>query len=204
MWPRKRKSTDTWASFEPEKKRPRLDKVLPLDGTVSLIHLAVLHRALGRFCIAVKRGLAIPEMSCDICSQPSQHEVEGASEIDRYASEGSSLTEQEKFRVYMLLREMCMHGGIGKLHLEEVEDSVFLDFQELNHLSWLAIQLLLFSSPVVRVECDLTSQTMKAVCMSRSGKCGEEGCPRDNILRQIVLKHQRSVLQHVSRTGIPH
>lgn len=204
MLPRKRKPTGPPDSFEPVRKRPRLDKVVPLDGTVSLLHLAVLHRALGRFCIAVKRGLAVPETLCEICSGPPQHQLEGGSAIDRYASEGSSLTEQDKFKVYMLLREMCTRGGIGSLALSETRDSVSLCFQELNHLSWLAIQIILFLSPVVRVECDLTTQTMKAVCKSRSGERGEEARPRDDILREIVLKHQRSVLQHMSRTGTQH
>lgn len=202
--PTKRKSTDTRGSFQPARKRPRLDKVIPLDGTVSLLHLAVLHRVLGRFCIAASRGLAIPETLCDVCSQPPQHAVEGGNAIDRYASEGSSLTEQDKFKVYMLLREMCTRGGMGSLALSEARDSVSLYFQELNHLSWFAIQVMLFRSPVVRVEFDLTSQTMKAMCKSHRGESGEEARPRDDILREIVLKHQRSVLQHMSRTGMHH
>ena len=194
----KRKSEDA-DSFGSQAKKARLDKVVPLEGSVSLLQLAVLHRVLGNYCIGVSGGLAVPETMCEICTRKPVRQDAGCGDaIDRYVSRGTTLPEQDKYKVYVLMREVSKRGQVARLSLSETPDEVSISFHDLRHLSWFAIQVMLFDSPVFSVDCDLTSQAMKVVCKSHSD--AHLSSPKDDTLREIALRYQRSVVRHLARS----
>ena len=169
-----------------------MDRVVPLEGSVSLLQLAVLHRVLGNYCIAVSGGLAIPETMCKVCSGGSGEDPGCGDAIDRFVTRGTTLLEQDKYKVYVLMREATKRGQVARLSLAETNYDVTVSFHELRHLSWFAIQIMLFDSPVFSIDCDLTSQTMKVVCKSKV--TSQHRC-KDDVAREIALKYQKSVVR---------
>lgn len=176
-----------------ETKKVKLDAVVPLEGSVSLLQLAVLNKALGNYCIDISRGLAFPESTCRYCMGKEEvHKVTQEGMLEKLVAQGEKLQEQDKYKVYILMRELSKRGGISNILLDDNRDRVAISFRDLGHLSWFAIQILLFDSPAFSMSCDLTSQTLEVICKS---DVASESCIQDDILREIILKYQKSVVR---------
>jgi hypothetical protein len=179
-----------------ESKKVKLDIVVPLEGSVSLLQLAVLNKALGNYCIDISRGLAFPESACQYCMGKEEvHKDTQEGTLDKLVAQGGKLQEQDKYKVYVLMRELSKRGGISNISLDDNGDRVAINFQRLGHLSWFAIQILLFDSPAFSTSCDLTSQTLEVICKS---DVTSQSCTQDEILREIILKYQKSVVRLIS------
>ncbi len=188
--PMKRKLIDNTHVIEA--KKAKLDMVVPLEGSMSLLHLAVLQKVLHNYCINLSRGLAIPESVCDYCNLNTKETKACEETVEKLVTDRLSLAEQDKYKVYVLLSELSKHGKTSRISLEDEDSSLVLRFQDLQHMSWFAIQVLLFDSPAHSVTIDLTSQTMNVSCTS---KTKQKDPKSDDILREIILKYQKAVLQ---------
>ena len=176
-----------------EAKKAKLDIVVPLEGSVSLLQLAVLQKALGSYCISISGGIAIPESECFYCARDVLHS-NTCKDVDKLLTEKARLDEDIKYNVYVLTMQLSRHGDFSSISVEKNEDSVTIIFHDLTHLSWFAVQFLLCEGPVHSVACDLTSQKM-SVTYTRVQRDIDYN---DDILREIMLKYQKLAMQLLS------
>ena len=174
-------------------KKTKFDTVVPLEGVLSLLNLAVLNKALGKYCIGVSEGLALPESECECCLRcpPERKICEEA--LDKLVVDKINMADRDKYRIDVLMRELWRRGQTSHISLDSKEDYLTIVFHNVKHLSWFAIQILLFDGPVFATKCDLTSQMLTVVCKTTSDTCCIEN---NDVLREIILKYQKSVIKY--------
>ena len=177
-------------------KKTKFDTVVPLEGVLSLLNLAVLNKALGKYCIGVAEGLALPETECECCLRCPASERKICEEaLDKLVVDKINMADRDKYRIDVLMRELWRRGQTSRISLDSKGDYLSIIFHNVKHLSWFAIQILLFDSPVFATMCDLTSQTLKVVCKTTSDTSNTEN---NDVLREIILKYQKSVIKYFS------
>lgn len=178
-------------------KKAKLEMMVPLEGSVSLLQLAVLQKALGSYCISISSGLAIPDSVCDYCCKGITSS-NTSTDIDKLFTDYKNIDEEIKYNVYVLAVQLARSGQYSSMSVEKHEEKLIIIFHDLLHLSWYTIQFLLCEGPVYAISCDMTSQKIKVTYKRGISK---EAASNNEVLREVMLKYQKMTMQSLSQNN---
>lgn len=175
-----------------ESKKRRTSS-MPLMDSLSLFNLHGLHVVNGPFCLRLKLGLAVMESECDLCEKKDYNNAE-TNQINQIIKQLEMHKKYDLYKLDVLLQDMWQKSGATKVESCEEEDSksIRIDFHEVDHISWFAVQLILYNSPVEKF---VAEKRKVSICVSRNDrmkKKDEEG-KNDLILRHMLVSFHRNV-----------
>ena len=172
------------------KKKKRHTSTIPLVDKLSLLNLHSLLFLHGPFCLQLDKGLAVTESECTLCNRKETGERE-ETDIDTIIDNIEMQRKCDLYKVDALLRDVWQKSASTKVECVCKEgDMCVINFHDLDHLSWFAIQLILHNSPVEEffVEKRRVSLTVHR-CLTNREKTEEDS----KILGDMLIHFQRKV-----------
>lgn len=165
---------------------------MPLADKLTLFNLHGLESVNGPYCLRLDLGLAVIEDECDTC-QNNLCTEKNENQVDTIIESIGTETKKkcDLYKIDALIRDIWQKSGSEKVDKHTSDDGVSVVYQNVNHLSWFSIQLILHNSPV---ECFLAAKNKVTIKFSAKEKCVEKkNLNENNILREMLIACHRNV-----------
>lgn len=177
-------------AVSPSKKRRTTS--MPLTDKLTLYNLHGLQAVNGPYCIRLDLGLAVVENECETC-QDDEYTEKNENDIDKIIEKIAPHTKKkcDLYKIDALIRDIWQNSGAGKVDCKQNESCVSVVLENVSHLSWFSIQLMLHNSPVEWFEA-----ARRKVTMNFSAKEECESKKKENesdILRDMLVACHRNV-----------
>lgn len=185
----KRKYENDQTVFASKKRRT---SSMPLADKLTLYNLHGLESVNGPYCLRLDLGLAMIEDECDTC-QDNLCTEKNENEVDKIMESIGKETKKKRdlYKIDALIRDIWQKSGSDEVDKHMSDDGVSVVYENVNHLSWFSIQLILHNSPV---ECFLAAKKKVTIKFSGKEKCVEkQNQNENNILREMLIACHRNV-----------
>ena len=144
---KRKRQEDEEEENETKKTRKSKEWMSVRSKKLTLANLFVLHDFLGPLCIEVLEKKAVPEAECSQCKDRREYE-----DLPRTVQE---MIKDQGYLMDALVREL-FHRNPGT---RAVVRPGGLVFEDVRHIPWFAIQIILFKSPPFKVYLDMNAST---------------------------------------------